>query len=434
MILSMRAALVSLLLLLVGAAQASAQTCDTSPIVVRNVSVWTGRGLVANRDVFVQDGKVVAIQPSGGGVARVGRVLDGRGHTLLPGLVDAHLHFSVPGGLPPRVPPRTDMTEITARQLVMSGVTSGRLHLATLESAIDLKKRSADPCSAIPRLQVGGPGLSGAVEKDSAAFQGARSAKEVVEKVKTFAAAGVDWIAIHDADRFPVSVLPALADAARQANVRLMAQGSSPEETIAALSINPATLDYIDRTTNPTYSPQLLDRIRAARDTVIVPTLGVAFRATQYRASPSRLEAAANFRFFPPEDAAFVLANARKDLDSKQTLAVMTWAPTMANKLGQLRGLGVPMAVGSDAGSTLHFQSNAIWWEMEAWRAAGVRHRDILIAATEGGARVLQWQDVGRLRPGARADFVLYRGNVLEGAFDVDRVIAVAKGGVLFSR
>jgi imidazolonepropionase-like amidohydrolase len=417
--------------LLVAAGDALAQTCDASPIVVRNVGVWTRRGLVPNRDVFIKDGKVAAIQPSGGAVAGGPRVLDGKGHTLLPGLVDSHLHFTVPGGLPRGATPRTDTSSITARQLVMSGVTAGRLHLASLEEAVELRARAADACALIPRLQVGGPGISGAVEKDFPAFQGARSAADAIAKVAKFSAAGVDWIAIHDADRFAAGVLPALAEAARKAGIRLMAQGSTPAETLAALRINPDTLDYLDRTTDAGYRDEVIDRLRAAKNTVVVPTLGVPYRATQYRQSPARLEDAANFRFLSPADAAFVLANARKDLDARATLDVMAWAPTVTNKLKQLRASGVPMALGSDAGSTLHFQPNAIWWEMEAWRAAGVRHREVLIAATETGARVLRQHDIGYLRPGARADFVLYRGNVEEGPFDVERVIAVGKGGVI---
>lgn len=129
----------------------------------------------------------------------------------------------------------------------------------------------------------------------------------------------------------------------------------------------------------------------------------------------------------------FVIANAKKDLVSDGTARVLTFAPTMAKKLRQLRALGLPVAVGSDAGSTMHWQANAIWWEMEAWRAAGVGPRDVLTAATEHGARVLGWPDVGHLRPGARADFVLYRGNVEDGAFEIARVRAVGKGGVVFA-
>lgn len=101
-------------------------------------------------------------------------MIDGAGQTLLPGLVDAHLHFTIPGGLPER----RDASKLTARQLLTSRVTCGRLHLEGLEEAVALKARGADRRAPIPRLQVGGPGLSGALGQDFSAFQGVRSTVE----------------------------------------------------------------------------------------------------------------------------------------------------------------------------------------------------------------------------------------------------------------
>jgi imidazolonepropionase-like amidohydrolase len=423
-----RTAVLALLVLVAPAAEAAAQTCDSSPLVVRNVRVWTPQGPLAARDVVVERGRVTSIEPAG--PARPGfRVLDGSGHTLLPGLVDSHLHFSVPGGLPG--PGRADTTTITARQLLYSGVTAGRLHLTSLEEAAALKRRSLDACAEIPLVQVGGPGLSGAAERDFAAFQGARSEEDAVAKVRRFAPGGVDWLALHEVDRFAPGVLRALAAAARDSGLRLMVQGSTPPEIAAALSIRPDTLDYIDRTTAPGYRAESLALIRAARDLVLVPTLGVPFRATKYRRNPAALAHPSNFRFFSLDDARFVLASARRDLDGETTTRTLGYAATLAAKLRELRTLGRPIAVGSDAGSPMHFQANAIWWEMEAWRAAGVAHREVLTAATVNGARVLRQADIGHLRPGARGDFVLYRGDVEHGPFDVERVTAVARGGVL---
>jgi hypothetical protein len=210
-----------------------------------------------------------------------------------------------------------------------------------------------------------------------------------------------------------------------------MVQGSTPAEIAAAMTIRPDTLDYIDRTTEPGYRPESLAQVRAARDLVLAPTLGVAYRSTEYRRDPGRLEQASNFRFFSSEDRTFVLANAKKDLEGRPAADALAFAPTLAAKLRQLRTLGHPVAVGSDAGSPMHFQANAIWWEMEAWRAAGVSPREVLTAATVNGARVLRRDDIGHLRPGARGDFVLYRGDVEDGPFDVERVIAVGRGGVV---
>jgi hypothetical protein len=382
--------------------------------------------------VVFRDGCVVAIDPPGSNSRRPMRSIDGSGHTLLPGLVDSHLHFSIPGGLPAADTPRVGADSVTARQLVRSGVTSGRLHLATVEQAVSLKRRSADACGAAPRLQVGGPGLSGAVEKDSGNFQGATSVEDASAKVERFARAGVDWIAIHDAERFPAAVLGALAATARRNGVRLMAGGSTAAEITAALTLAPDTLDYIDRTVELLYPTPVLDLMRRQKNLILVPTLGVRYRADVYTKNPELLEQPGLFQFLTPPERAFVVANARKDLAGADTVRALQVWPTLAGKLRQLRSLGLPVALGSDAGSPLNFQADAIWWELEAWRSTGVSHRDALAAATETGARVLGLTDVGHLDTGARADFVLYRGDVESGPFDATRVLAVAKSGVLY--
>jgi len=199
-----------------------------------------------------------------------------------------------------------------------------------------------------------------------------------------------------------------------------------------ALGMAPDTLDYIDRTVEPLYPAPVLDLIRRQKNLVLVPTLGVRYRADVYTRNPELLEQPGLVPFLTPPERAFVLANARKDLAGPDTARALQVWPTLAGKLRQLRSLGLPVAIGSDAGSPLNFQADSIWWELEAWRSSGVSHREALTAATETGARVLGLTDVGRLVTGARADFVLYRGDVERGPFDAARVLAVGKSGVLY--
>ena len=413
-------------------AAASAQPCDSSPLLIRNANVWTAQGIVEHRDVFIRDGRVATIESTRARRQSTLRTIDATGHTLLPGLVDAHLHFSIPGGLPPGALPRADTADITARQLVRSGVTAGRLHLASLDDAVRLKARSADACAAVPRLQVGGPGLSGAADRDYPAFQGAKTREDGIAKIERFKAAGVDWVAIHEADRFAPDVLEAIGQAARRTGIRVMAAGSTGPEILAALRIKPDTLDYMDRTADPLYAAPAIEAIRAQSGLTLVPTPGVPYRTGKYLADPKSIEQPENFAFLDPADRAFVLANARKDLAGPEAARAQRLLTTLPAKFQQLRQLGVAMALGSDAGSTLHFQAGAIWWELEAWRLFGASHRDALRAATEQAARVLRADDIGRVAVGARGDFVLYRGNVESGHFDLARVLAVGKGGVVY--
>jgi cytosine/adenosine deaminase-related metal-dependent hydrolase len=55
-----------------------------------------------------------------------------------------------------------------------------------------------------------------------------------------------------------------------------------------------------------------------------------------------------------------------------------------------------------------------------------------LTAATEHGACVLRTTDTGRVTVGARADLILYRGDVEQGRFELARVLVVVKDGVRF--
>jgi imidazolonepropionase-like amidohydrolase len=414
-----------------GRGTSAVQQCDASPLLIRNTNVWTRAGILTGHDVLFRGGRVALVEPTGTRRHRA-RVIDGTGHTLLPGLIDAHLHFSIPGGLPGGFRSPIDIENLTAGQLLRSGVTAGRLHLATLEQASRLKTRSAKACAPMPRLQVGGPGLSGAITEEYGNFQGVKSREAAIAKIQQFRAAGIDWVAIHDADRFAPGVLESIADAARPRGLRLMAAGSRPREIAAALRIQPHTLDYFDRTAAALYADTILELMRAQPDLILVPTPGLYYRTGAYARDPALLERADNFALLASSDRAFVLANARRDLSGPDATHAQRVLASLPTKFQQLRALGLPVALGTDAGSPLHLQANAIWWELEAWRALGTSHREALRAATEQGARVLNIPDIGSLAVGSRADFVLYRGDVETGPFEPNRVLAVGKDGVLF--
>lgn len=415
-------------------AQPPAQACGAAALLIRDVDVWTPNGLLPERDVLIRDGRIVTMAATGTIAADGVETLDGRNHSLLPGLIDTHLHFVVPGGLAARGGPAREASAITGRQLLRSGVTAGRLHLAPLEEAARLKARGAGACHPMPRLQVGGPGFGGAATADQPQFWRVASADEAEAKVKRVADAGLDWLAVHEAHRFAPGVLDAIVASARRHGVRVMGAGTRTEDLRAVLAVNPDTLDYVD-TTVEAYGGDVLQMIAARRDLTLAPTVGIHERRRAYLASPPLVEAPANFTFFQPAEQAFAVATARADLaKDPAVLDAPRIFTALRTTLRQLRATGTPLAIASDTGSPVHFQGDAIWWELEAWRRLGVPHRAVLMAATAGGARVLRGLDVGRLEPGAIADFVLYRGHAERGPFEARRVRAVGKAGVLHVR
>jgi imidazolonepropionase-like amidohydrolase len=416
-----------------------AQECDRSPILVRNASLWSPSEPARYRDVLFVDDRVASIAPRGSTKPTAAmRVIDGKGHTLLPGLIDLHLHLGVPGGLPDAASASPSRHwQITGRQLLRSGVTSGRTHMTTFAAATLLGKDTADPCSALPRLHFSGPEIGGgSALTNTPNFVGVSSPDDAAAKVRRAAEAGFEWVSLYDAGKFLPGELHAITATARQAGIRLMGPIGSADEMAAVLHAGVDTIDDIDTTSATGYPRGLLQTLKSGlAGATLVPTVGYAYRLHAFDQNPHLLDAQANYEFLTPTERDFV-ASAAKEALTKDTYVVngrRVYA-TLRTKFRQLLASGMPVATGTDVGSAAHFQAGGIWWELEAWRAFGARPRDALTAATATGARVLHDDRAGSLERGAHADFVLYAGDVEHGAFELARVRAVARGGVLFVR
>ena len=70
------------------------------PFVLRNVSLWDGRGgqVQRGRSVVVNDGRIAGILDAASSTPAGVRAIDGSGKTLIPGLIDAHVHLMYDSG------------------------------------------------------------------------------------------------------------------------------------------------------------------------------------------------------------------------------------------------------------------------------------------------------------------------------------------------
>ena len=118
------------------AAQAvSAEAADRTTLVFENATVIDGTGAepMPRRTVVVRGGRIDALFETGSRPLPPGaRVVDLTGHTILPGLIDGHVHFE-----------GAEDREARLRALLRSGVTMVRELAGDARITADLQRRQA---------------------------------------------------------------------------------------------------------------------------------------------------------------------------------------------------------------------------------------------------------------------------------------------------
>ena len=177
------------------------------PLLVDNVRLFDAEAgrFIENQAVTTQDGKITAVGPAGSlTVADGGRVLDGQGKTLVPGLWDAHKHYS-------------DGYDLLAN--VATGMTSIRSPGNSLEKLIWAKKARAAGNLLAPEsfgaiiidqdhpLSAQGATLVSSEEETIAAVQ--KAADAGLWGVKFYTSMNPEWIApaAAEAHRLGLNVL-----------------------------------------------------------------------------------------------------------------------------------------------------------------------------------------------------------------------------------
>lgn len=416
---------------------AVASTCDRSALLVRNVDVWSAAGIARDRDVLVVDGYIREDAATGQISAPPGgRVLEGRDRIMLPGFIDAHVHFGYPGArLEKPGQHRWGNAAVTGPQLIASGVTSARLHLDTVKFAKMLHDDSQDDCAPLPRLQVGGPAfIPGSPTHDEWAVWSVIDAADATAKVRRLKDLGFEWIATHETHKFAPAEREAIFGTARRLGMRILGSGYTQADLESSLAIHPDTIDYLDVSSQPQYDPRLLDLAREQKQLVWVARLGVHERFLALQSNPRLIDDPLNYAFMDADVAEHLRAGVQQDIangTSEHSKRMDAAYPTLRRKFEQLRATGIALAAGTDAGSPGHFHRDSIWWELNAWIRYGASVDEALSAVTVNGAKVLADERVGHLRPGARGDFLLYDG-ALAGELDAKRVSTVAKSGVIY--
>ena len=420
----------SLLLLVLSAnAAAQSQPSPAHPIVLhaaRLLDVKMGRMLKPG-EILVQGERIAEVGSSVKHPAGT-EVIDLGDRTLLPGLIDAHIHlFLHPGAedlqtVQESVPQRTITATLAARDDLMAGFTAERDMGTEGAGSADTAVRDAIDQGRIPgpRLRISGNAINilGGHE-DAIGYNPeqhvlpnanyANSADDLIAVMRQQFKEGADFIKIYEtgADsvqdgklttpyQYTEPQLEAAVKEAARLGQRVAVHATGEPGTLFAAQAGVASIDHADQLSDETM------RLMKQKQIFAVPTFTI-------------------FEYFA-EHAATPQQSARQH----QMLVI---------KISEFKkqiAAGVPMAAGSDVGPFPHGTQAR---EFVLMMKYGLSPLAVLQADLLNGAKLLGWDgQIGSLEPGYFADVIAVTGDPLQDIGVLQNVGFVMKGGVIHKK
>ena len=410
-------------------AQTQPQTPSAHAIVLhaaRLLEVKSGRE-VKPGEVLVEDERIVEVgssvkHPAGADVIDLGD------RTLLPGLIDAHVHlFLHPGAedlqtVEESVPQRTIIAVLAAGADLMAGFTAERDMGTEGAGSADTAVRNAIDEGLVPgpRLRISGNAIDILGGHEDAIHYNpaqhvlsnatyANNKDEIVAAMREQFKEGADFTKIYETgpDRvrdgkfstiyqYTEAELKAAVDEAARVGKRVAVHATGEPGTLFAARAGVASIDHANQLSDETMRLMREKRIFA------VPTFTIFDYFADHAATP---------------------AQAKREHEMLD-LKVQDFRKQVA--------AAVPMAVGSDVGPFPHGTQAR---ELVLMVKNGMTPLAVLQADLLNGAQLLGWEgQIGSLEPGYLADIIAVAGDPLVDVGVLENVSFVMKGGVVYKK
>jgi imidazolonepropionase-like amidohydrolase len=413
----------SVLLVIVGVATAFCQTLSVAQLI-RDVRIFDGEHVLEHRSVLIANGKIQWIRGPEATMPDA-QVIEGAGRTLLPGLIDAHVHMPF-------------RAESAAHQALMLGVTT-QLDMSTglLPSLKKLETqdrpelsdlRTAGIPATVPGghpAQMGGPPLPTLMNPDQAqAFVDARIA-EGSDFIKIIHDDGSTWPWTNQhVPMLDNPTMRALVNAAHKrgklAVVHVLSEQQA-RDAIEAGADGLAHLFYGDSVSSD------FGKLAAKHHVFVVPTLIALYPQCGKSLGPMILS--------DPQLGPHISEEWHRSMNtSKPDPSANHFCGAADQAVRQLTQAGVPLLTGTDAPTPGTTYGASVHGELELLVRNGLTPIQALVAATSTPATAFRLADRGRISPGKRADLLLVDGDPTKNIVDTRKIIAVWKRGVPVQR
>jgi imidazolonepropionase-like amidohydrolase len=394
----------------------SAQSPRPAGFVITNVRVFDGERVLDRAQVVVAGERILAVGPQLSADAHLA-VIDGAGSTLLPGLIDAHVHVKSAEEL---------------RQALSFGVTTMLDMGATIEPRVLYSLRDmAHAATDMADLRTSGffatapLGDAPPDPRSNVIVPPVATPDAARQFVADRRSEGADYIKIILGGVRATRGIPQLDEP----RVRALVAAAHDNHLLAVAHV------------------ETLDDVRLALAAGIdglahVWRQGGANREVAERAASQGVFVGATLSIpdgFAPETRAALLADPRFGGDARMTRHlsrsfVVPGRPDLEGNLAATRSLyeaGAKLLVATDAsdGNPATF-GVAVHRELELLRMAGVPPLSALTAATAAPADAFRLSDRGRIRAGYRADLLLVQGDPTSDILATRNILRVWRSGV----
>ncbi len=453
-------------LLLFTGCEISGNESGSDVLVFTGATIFDGNGnAFDNGVIIVKNGRISVVGSQETDIPANARIVDVTGKFMLPGLVDAHVHYFQTGFFDSR-PDALDLRDTISYLKVQAFQRKypERYHEAYLRSgvtavydvggflwSIGLQETAENDLNA-PHVAASGPLITPAPRSMINIFNtpgemvmihldSEQTARQVVEQNSSLGSTGIKLWALAPQDLEDMSNLLALSDEIQKRKNRLIVHATRLEAAKAAIELGAKLLVHsvTDKVIDDEFVSLMIDN-----KTIITPTLVVSGGYLKTRkailgeemkladpnnvvdeASKSLIENATAFQKYTD------MVALEKRIERMERFIAREDSVMMTN-LRILYDAGALIAVGTDAGNPGTLPGISIYDELEKMQEAGIPAADLIVMATRNGAMAMErLNDFGTIENGKIADMIILQNDPSTDISNMRSVTHVVRGGLL---
>jgi len=395
--------------------------------------------------LLVENGRIVRIgeNPAGMNAPAGARRIDLAGKTVMPLLVDTHVHLGYQKGLVFAADNFTRDTIVDQLDRYLYAGVGAVLSLGTDPGMLPFQVRADQAAGQLAGTTwltagrgIAAPNAGPGTPELKASAYGVTTEEEARRAVREQTAHKVDFIKIWVDDRngtvpkLDPALSRAVIDEAHKQGTRVIAHVFYLAD---AKDLARAGVDGFAHLVRDREVDDELVALVKSRNIFVMPNLAISENGVH--ASPPAWLADPLLRETSPAE---VIARVGESFGRRPPDAVARAQRTyaaMQRTLARLNAAGVTIVLGTDDGAVRdHFYAYTAHRELRLMVEAGMSPAQVLAAATKTSADVLRLTDRGRLEPGSRADLLVLDANPLDDIAHTTRIAAVYQNGVAVDR